>query len=145
MNHKSIVLVDDDDDDCSLFEEAMFEVDSSAALMTANSCSQLLGQLSDVNAEIPDLIVMDFNMPKQNGFECLAILKENNNLKDVPVIIFSTAAQRETVDLVYKYGAAYYITKPDAFNALKRIVSRILSIDLNNVKPQAREKFLLEF
>jgi CheY-like chemotaxis protein len=146
MFYKSILLLDDDDDDCSLFQDALHEVDNTAELKTTNSCHQLMTMLRQPDGNLPDLIVMDLNMPEQNGFECLASLKVTHELKHIPVIIFSTSAQREAIDLVYSRGAMHYITKPSAFGALKQIVSRLLTIDLSKANhPLPREKFLLEF
>jgi len=67
-------------------------------------------------------------------------------LKHIPVVIFSTSAQREAIDQAYSRGAMHYITKPYAFRALKQIVTRLLTLDLRKLNdPQSREKFLLEF
>jgi CheY-like chemotaxis protein len=101
--------------------------------------------LRQPGANLPDLIVMDLNMPEQNGFECLANIKVAQELKQIPVIIFSTSAQREAIDLVYSRGALHYITKPNAFGALKQIVKWLLTMDLKKPDWPPREKFLLEF
>lgn len=129
MSDKSILLLDDDDDDCFLFKDALNEVDDTAELTTTNSCDQLIDLLSEPGAELPDLIVMDLNMPGVNGFECLECLKVTRTLKHIPVVIFSTGAQHETTDRVYDQGAAECIAKPNTFGALKEIVTRLLALD----------------
>lgn len=141
--HKSILLLDDDNDDCTLFQEALYEVDRAAELWTANSFDELMAMLRGPGQ--PDLIVMDLNMPKLNGIECLARLKATERLKDIPVVIFSTIAQQDAVERVYRNGALHYITKPYTFQVLKQIVARLLSMDLRKKdKRTAREKFLIE-
>lgn len=126
MSDKSILLVDDDDDDCFLFQDALNEVNSNAELKTTNSCDQLMNMLSKQGADLPDLIVMDMNMPKQNGAECLSCLKVARKLKHIPVVILSTSNQRESMEMVFDKGAAQYFTKPDTFAALKKIVGQLL-------------------
>ena len=126
MPDKSILLVDDDDDDCFLFQDALSEVDDTAELKTTNSCRQLMSMLGAQNADLPDLIVMDFNMPKQNGAECLSCLKVERKLKHIPVVILSTSNDRASIDMVYDRGAASYIVKPNTFEALKDIVTQLL-------------------
>ena len=145
MSYNSILLLDDDDDACSLFQDALREVDTTAQLKTTNSCRQLMTVLRQPGANLPDLIVMDLNMPEQNGFECLANIKVAQELKQIPVIIFSTSAQREAIDLVYSRGALHYIAKPNAFGGLKQIVKWLLTMDLKKPDWPPREKFLLEF
>lgn len=144
MPHKSILLLDDDDDDCSLFQDALSEVDSTAELKTINSCHQLLTMLHSPDAHHPDLIVMDLNMPRQNGLECLGILKVNQKLKHIPVVILSTSSRQEAMDQVFDRGALHYITKPNAFTMLKQIVLRLLTLDPGKTKNPSRETFLLE-
>ena len=128
MSDKSILLVDDDDDDCFLFQDALQEVDRTAELKTTSSCDQLLTILNEPGAALPDLIVMDINMPRKNGFECLACLKVTDELKDIPVVIFSTGGQQEAINSVQDRGAMQYIVKPNTFGALKEIVTRLLEI-----------------
>ncbi len=145
MEYNTILLLDDDDDDCTLFEDALNEVNSTVELKTANSYGQMMRVLGDPDSELPDLIVMDLNMPAQNGFECLANLKMSEELKHLPVVIFSTSAQREAIDLVYDRGAVLYITKPSTFSELKQIVARLVTLALRGVPCRpARERFLIE-
>ena len=93
---------------------------------------------------LPDVIFLDLNMPAKNGFECLAEIKKNNTLKSLPVIIFSTTVQEETVNRVYKDGASYYICKPDNFTQLKKALKKVLEIDwLKEISQTPKEKFIV--
>ena len=80
---------------------------------------------------LPDVIFLDLNMPLKNGFQCLKEIKMNGSLKQLPVIIFSTTIQAETVDKVYKDGASFYMRKPEDFNQLKKDIKKALSIHFN--------------
>lgn len=124
---KRIFLADDDLDDCLLFEEALREVCTQSSLTTANDGIELMQALeSDI---LPDLIFLDLNMPRKNGFECLSEIREKSLFKNVPIIIFSTTAQPEAVYHVYEKGANYFVCKPNTFQLLKNTIHHVLDIN----------------
>ncbi len=143
---KSIFLADDDEDDCILFEDALREVCCETILKTANDGLELMEILEEAVPPPPDVIFLDLNMPLKNGFECLADLKSINKLRNIPVVIFSTSAQKDAVERVYSQGAHYYICKPTSFDKLKNAIEKVLSIDWStNLDQPTKEKFLLTF
>lgn len=92
---------------------------------------------------MPDVIFLDLNMPKKNGFECLAEIKNNRNLKDLPIIIFTTSLQEESVKQVYSQGANYYVRKPTDYRQLKVIMRKLLAIDwLKEALQPEKERFI---
>ena len=102
--------------------------------------------LSESGAEnLPDILFLDLNMPRKNGLECLTEIKQLEEYKNLPVIIFSTSLDRDIVDLVYGKGAVYYIQKPGEFSKLKKVIGSALSIaSESNFKQPARENFILQ-
>ena len=82
-------------------------------------------------------------MPRKNGSECLTAIKLNKNLKHLPVIIYSTAFNKDVVDLFYENGVCYYIYKTN-FTELRKSLHYVLLLMAQNkfVKP-SREKFVL--
>ena len=101
MNNNSkkyIFLADDDEDDCMLFEDALREVNASTELATANDGVELMMLLGKTVPPPPDVIFLDLNMPKKNGFECLAEIRNSKQFKDIPVVIFSTTGEKEAID-----------------------------------------------
>ena len=62
--------------------------------------------------ELPNLILLDLNMPRKNGFDVLKEIKENDQLKKIPIIIFTTAKTARDIDKAYELGANCYISKP---------------------------------
>ena len=126
---RSIFLADDDADDCMLFEDALREVCTTTELRTANDGVELI-QLMETNVPPPpDVIFLDLNMPRKNGFECLELLKNNLAWKDIPVVIFSTTGQEEMIKKVYETGANFFIRKPGSFPKLKQAIRQVLDID----------------
>ena len=125
---RSVLLADDDEDDCSLFQEALNEIALSTQLTTVHNGEQLMQQLEKSTSELPDVVFLDLNMPRKNGFDCLTEIKQNKKLTQLDVIIISTSFQQEVADLLYKNGARYFIRKPNDFQDLKKIINQALTI-----------------
>ncbi len=140
---KNIFLADDDEDDRLFFEEALKEVCNDAILTVAENGDELMEILYRPPVPMPDVIFLDLNMPKKNGFECLAEIKNNRNLKNLPIIIFTTSLQEESVRKVYNQGANYYVRKPTDYKQLKLIVKKLLAIDwLKEALQPEKERFI---
>lgn len=129
-NKRHIFMADDDEDDRSLFAEALQEIDSSIVLTQAENGKQLMDILSSPSNPMPDIVFIDINMPKLNGFECLEkIRNQNGNLKDLHVIMFTTSNNPTTIEKAFELGASHYAIKPNSFQALKLLINNILQID----------------
>ncbi|WP_025763548.1 response regulator [Dyadobacter tibetensis] len=128
-SRKLIFLADDDLDDCVLFQDALMEVSSETVLTTANDGIELIQLLESMPVPNPDVIFLDLNMPKRNGFECLQQIKNNSSWRNIPVVIFSTTGQEEMINKVYETGANYFIRKPGSFPKLKQAIEEVLAID----------------
>ncbi|MEO7531116.1 MAG: response regulator, partial [Sediminibacterium sp.] len=100
-----LLLADDDKDDCDLFKDALDELPVSAQLETVHDGEQLMQLLVSKKDQLPQLIFLDLNMPRKNGFECLSEIKHNESLKHLPVIVFSTSFDIDIVNLLYANGA----------------------------------------
>ena len=123
---KTLLIIDDDADDCELFCEAVSEIDSSVRCTTASNGEDALQKLRDNIDLFPDFIFLDLNMPRMDGRVCLAELKKDLNLKDIPVIIFSTSSSQKDMDDTKKLGATYFITKPHDFKSLQNKIMFVL-------------------
>ena len=86
-----ILLIDDDEDDLELFSSGL-EL-KGVRVKSFNSSAKALFYLTLMagNRELPALIIMDYNMPQNNGREVLALIKANPDTRDIPVVIFSTS------------------------------------------------------
>ncbi len=147
MNLKplSVLLADDDTDDCIFFKEAVEELTMDTQLTTLDDGEQLMAHLNGKINELPDVLFLDLNMPLKNGFECLSEIKSNPGLKLLPVIIFSTSLEQEVVNQLYKNGAQYFIRKPPDFSQFKKIIHQtFITIIIPKIISQpAREYFVL--
>jgi CheY-like chemotaxis protein len=128
-----ILLADDDRDDRFLFGEALSEIQIKATLATVQDGEELMQYLENNSPALPDILFLDLNMPKKNGFECLMEIKAHHSLKQLPVIMFSTSYPRDLlyendiISMLLKLGAQDYIRKPEHFSELKTILYSILS------------------
>lgn len=148
----SIVLADDDHDDCLFFKEALDELLLSTKLITVHDGEKLMHLLNQLsthhqnnNGNFPCVIFLDLNMPRKSGFDCLREIKQMDGLKHIPIVIFSTSLDMEVVDLLYNTGADYYIRKPGDFSALKNIILEALNRTCRDLKKPEREQFILQF
>ncbi len=131
-----ILLADDDADDRHFFEKALMEIPVSAHLITVHDGEQLMNYLNDVGAQnhvsLPDILFLDLSMPRKTGFECLAEIKENKQLKNIPVYVFTTSFGRDTdfeqnlTNTLTNIGAEQYVRKPSDFEELKTIIQNAL-------------------
>lgn len=118
---RSILLIDDDNDDSELFYEALEELDPSVKFMrTADGCEAL--ELLGGQEEHPDVIFLDINMPRMDGWECLLELKNREDYKSIPVIMYSTSSHQKEKDRAIELGAARFISKPDSYAQLIQVL-----------------------
>jgi CheY-like chemotaxis protein len=142
--HLNIFLADDDIDDFIFFKEALEGLELSTNLTVAHDGEQLMQLLTDQTIQFPDVLFLDLNMPRKNGFECLAEIKSNEKLKQLPVIIFSTSFEEEVVNSLYKSGAQYFIQKPPRFAQFKKVIQQtIVRIAQKNGPLPTKENFVL--
>ncbi len=140
----SLLLADDDTDDCFLFKEVIEELPISAKLTTVNDGVQLMQLLSAKESPLPDALFLDLNMPRKSGFECLSEMKTIDKLMNIPVIIYSTSLDMEVVDLLYQKGAHYYVRKPGEFDKLRKaILETVTLISQRKLAQPSRDRFIL--
>ena len=116
-----ILVVDDSAEDIQLLEEAMQEFGLDAELESACDGEQALRRLRD-GERLPDLVLLDLNMPRRSGREVLEELKQDAALRSLPVIIFSTSSSPFDVEDCYDRHANSYLVKPIDFDGLGDVV-----------------------
>lgn len=127
-----ILLADDDEDDRTLFRDALQEVNPEATLNEVENGVELMHQLS--RRALPDLLFLDLNMPLKNGYECLFEIHANPRLQRLPVIILSTSSVAEHINEMLKDLACLYIKKPGRYDDLKLLIQHALSLDFSKEK-----------
>lgn len=128
----TILYADDDPEDRMLTEEAFEESKLSAQLQFVEDGEELMdylfhrGKFSDHESyPLPDLILLDLNMPKKDGRECLKEIKDNNLLRKIPVVVLTTSNDEEDVIKTYNLGVSSFITKPVTFDSMVEVVKSL--------------------
>lgn len=122
-----ILLIEDDIDDVELLEEALlsnhipFEMDvlkdGSAAVEYINS-----------SKSCPDIIILDFNLPKIHGREVIKEIKSANVFCNIPLLILTTSSAKEDIEYAYKNGASKYLIKPTSISQINDTISTIIEL-----------------
>lgn len=140
-----ILLADDDKDDCFLFKEALGEIPMATQFMAVHDGEQLMHYLNKEKDILPFVLFLDLNMPRKSGYECLKEIKSSDELKQLPVIIFSTSYDEAKANQLYEMGAHHYICKPADFSLLKKTIEHLLHlISKERASQPPKEKFLLQ-
>jgi len=127
MNQLSILLIEDDPDDIELMHEALKNVDIAYSLEVVSQGDKVLPYL-EVCKKFPNVIILDLNLPKLHGREVLALLKNSNRFKDIPVAILTTASSQKEKEYCLSAGADQFLTKPstvEGFNQTIKIIKNI--------------------
>ena len=124
-----ILLVDDDENDVlltkAMLKDAKVIVDLAVAENGREGMAYLRKEGPHAESATPDLILLDLNMPVMDGREMLRIVKSDEKLKVIPVVIFTTSAADEEILKSYHLGANCYISKPVGLEALSKVVRHI--------------------
>jgi CheY-like chemotaxis protein len=127
-----ILIADDDPDDRLLVKEAFEESEWKNPLHFVADGVELLdylfrrGVYRDFAGDpLPDLILLDLNMPRKNGIEALEEIKNEPKLKTIPIIIFTTSKAEEDILRSYNLGVNSFITKPVSFDLLTELTQTL--------------------
>ncbi|GHO87368.1 response regulator [Dictyobacter formicarum] len=136
MNSSSIVILmaDDDEDDILLTQKALKKGKLLNTLYSVSDGEELLDYLLHRNkyadadastAPLPGLILLDLNMPKKDGREALREIKNHPELRDIPIVVFTTSKAEEDIYRSYKLGVNSFITKPVTFEKLIEVMQAL--------------------
>ncbi len=116
---KTVLMADDDSEDCILAAEAFRESGAGAEFFFVENGLQLMSRLHECacNRErLPVLILLDLNMPQKDGREALVEIKTDPALGHLPIVILTTSREKKDIDFAMGAGAQMFLTKPDTFD-----------------------------
>lgn len=124
-----VLLVEDSPGDVRLTQEAFREANGSVHLHVATDGVEAMAFLlrggPHADAPRPDLILLDLNLPKMDGREVLALIKENDSLKTIPTVILTTSTAEADIKQSYQLQANCYLSKPVQLDAFEKLVASI--------------------
>ena len=121
-----ILHVEDDPDDVELLQNAFQDIPTLPKVKVIREGHKVLPWLEHQDT-LPDVIVMDLNLPKMHGKEILAAIKSNDKLKDIPIVILTTSSSKEDKKYCLDHGVITYITKPSTVQGFRDAVTTILA------------------
>jgi CheY-like chemotaxis protein len=138
-----VLLVEDSPGDVRLTQEAFRDANPSIRLHVATDGVEAMAFLRregiHANAPRPDLILLDLNLPKMDGREVLAHIKEDDMLKTIPTVILTTSDAEADIVKSYQLQANCYLSKPVQLDVFESLVGSINDFWLNKVKlPQQK-------
>ena len=137
MHQIHILLVDDNEGDILLTREALEEariINKISIAYDGIQAIDLLKKSAQVAGTIPDLILLDINLPKMNGTEVLSIIKNDPDLRRIPVIMLTTSSSEKDILASYDNYANCYITKPVDLDRFMDVVRTIEDFWISIVK-----------
>ena len=138
-----VLLVEDSPGDVRRTQEAFRDTNLAIKLHVATDGVEAMDFLknrgSHANAPRPDLILLDLNLPRMDGREVLAHIKEDDSLKTIPTVILTTSEAEADILKSYQLSANCYLCKPVQFEAFENLVKSINDFWLTRAKlPQQR-------
>lgn len=127
MKPLHILLVEDDTDDVELLQDALSDNAVPNQLHVIKDGGGMASYLA-TSVQVPDIIVMDFNLPKVHGREVLKNIRSNELFRNVPVLILTTSSSPLDIDYSYKEGASKYLIKPTTTEGFRNVVQSILQL-----------------
>jgi DNA-binding response OmpR family regulator len=121
-----ILLVEDDHDDVDLLKEAL---NDSKVLYNMDVINDggLVDHYISACVSLPDIVILDFNLPRVHGRDLLKLIKNTPSFKNIPVVILTTSSAQKDMDFAYKEGAHQFLIKPTTVKGINAIVSAILA------------------
>lgn len=126
---KKILLAEDDPDDVAFFYQYLQDREDLLLLPPVENGEEVFEYLQKAhNGLYPDLIILDQNMPKCNGLQTLAILKNNAQFENIPVFVYSTYTDAYLVKQSLQLGARSVLEKPFSIEGYNKMMDAILEM-----------------
>ncbi|GAB4054142.1 response regulator [Spirosoma litoris] len=136
----TILIADDDTDDRLFMDKALRQSGYTQNVQFVEDGEELMeylrqeGRYNEENAPWPNLLILDLNMPRKNGFQALNEIKDDPKLRRLPVVVMTTSSADEDVLKTYNLGVNSFVTKPFNFNRLVEMVSALKTYWIDTVK-----------
>lgn len=133
QSQQSLLIIEDSDEDFAALKRAIIKAKIPNPIYRCEDGEEALLYLyhqeeyADKSlSPRPSLIILDLNLPGTDGREVLAVIKQDERLKTIPVVIFSTSSDLKDIDTCYRHGISGYMVKPMNIQRLNQLVESIL-------------------
>lgn len=127
-----LLIVEDSDEDFEAFGRIIRKSGVTHPIYRCNDGDEALdflygtGEYGDIQAPRPAIIVLDLNLPGTDGREVLAQIKQDEELKTIPVVVFTTSSNPKDIDICYQSGVNSYIIKPIDVTKLRKTIEILI-------------------
>jgi CheY-like chemotaxis protein len=142
----TILLVEDEENDATLLDMAFKKNDIPNPVQWVRDGLEAIAYLNGEGAfadrtrfPFPEVLILDLKMPRMNGLELLAWIREHPEFRVIPTIIMSSSRQDPDVEKAYNLGANTYMVKPSSFEELARMVKLAHDYWAVSIKPKMRD------
>ncbi len=128
QKHAEVLFIEDNPGDVRLTEQAFEDIEmfNLHVVGDGEKALDLLNRKNEyANVPVPDLILLDLNLPKKDGRQVLEVIKNDPKLKRIPVVILTTSNSVEDITKCYELHANCYVTKPTGLTQFNRVVKMI--------------------
>jgi DNA-binding response OmpR family regulator len=122
-----ILLIEDDIDDVDLLKEALDDNNVDYKMEVIMEGDKVRSYLN-TSMNLPEIIVMDLNLPKTDGKEILQEMKSLTTLINIPIVVLTTSSSHEDMEYCYKMGISKFITKPSTIEGWNTTIESILDV-----------------
>ena len=124
-----ILYAEDDQDDFEVLKDALFQETDKFELVQAHNGAEVISYLDDHTTRLPGLIVLDLNMPVMDGKQTLKWLKEHEDFRKIPAMVFTTSSREEDLKLCKSHDCTFF-RKPTLYRDLLHVVQIMLQMCL---------------
>lgn len=123
-----VLMAEDDDDDYMVFSLAIDELSVRVVLTRAEN-GDILFKLLEKDEKHPDMLFLDLLLPCKNGKDCLREIRANSKYDSMPIIVYSSLEDLQSIEFCYREGSNLYAIKPHSLRELKDVLEKIFSVN----------------
>ena len=137
----NVVMAEDDNDDFEILADAISKVPVKILLSRAEDGVVLMKLIHE---KIPDLLFLDIILPQRDGRDCIREIRSDKKFDGLPIIVYTSLKDLETVEFCYRWGTNIYVHKPQSYSDIAEIVRKIFSINWKKLQYYpSRSEFVL--
>jgi response regulator RpfG family c-di-GMP phosphodiesterase len=137
----NVVMAEDDNDDFEILADAIRQVPVKIFLSRAENGVVLMKLIHE---KIPDLLFLDIILPQRDGRDCIREIRSDKKFDGLPIIVYTSLKDLETVEFCYRWGTNIFIHKPQSYSDVAEIVRKIFSINWKKLQYYpSRSEFVL--
>ena len=133
INTLNILLVEDDQDDVELMQDALRDNDIQFTMEVVRQGDKVIPHLKTCK-NLPNVILLDLNLPKMHGREVLSRIKLSTDFRHIPVAILTTSSSQSEKEFCLSAGATHFLTKPSTVDGFNKTIEAIMKIALQTQK-----------